>query len=88
MIFYKEPFTLNEEIENKELKNIIKIFRNGNFNDAHKKLKLINENALNENEKQEYNKLKKMLTIDKAGIFAVLFLLTVIIFLFMDFIGK
>ena len=88
MIFYKKPFILNDEIENKDIKTTIKIFRTGNFHEAQKNLKLIDKNLLKGNEIEEYEKLKKMLSIDKAGIFAVTFLLTVILFLFIDFIGK
>lgn len=88
MIFYKKPFILNDEIENEQIKNVIKIFRNGNFNNAQKQLALIKKDELKKEELEEYEKLEKMLKIDKAGIFAVLFMLTVIIFLFIDFIGK
>ncbi len=88
MIFHKKPFILNDKIENEQIKNIIKIFRNGNFNDAQKKLSLIKKDNLKKDELQEYEKLEKMLEIDKAGIFAVLFMLIVIIFLFIDFVGK
>ena len=88
MIFYKKPFVLNNEIENKEIKNVIEIFRKGNFNNAQKQLSLIKKDELQKDELQEYEKLEKMLKTDKTGIFAVLFMLTIIIFLFIDFIGN
>jgi len=88
MIFYKEPFVLNENIENKDIKTIIKIFKGGNFYKANKMLSILKPENLSELDKKEYNKLKTMLSIDKAGIFAVLFLFTVIIFLFIDYIGN
>jgi len=85
MIFYKKPFILNDEIKNKNIQNIAKVFRNGNFNEARKQLALIDSKNLNKEELEELEKLNTMINIDKAGIFAVLFLLVIIIYLFISF---
>jgi cell division protein FtsX len=85
MIFYKEPFILNEQVENEELKYVIKVFKNGNFNEAKKKLSKLNDANLVDIEKLEVSKLKKMLYIDKAGIFTALIVLIAVIYLFIDY---
>jgi len=85
MIIYKKPFVFNDEIKNKDIQNITKVFRNGNFGEARRQLALIDSKNLNKEELEEIEKLNTMLKIDKAGIFAVLFLLVIIIYLFINF---
>ena len=85
MIFYKEPFIFDDKIQNKDIKTIVEVFRNGNFNEARKRLVLIDTKNLNDMEIGEISKLKKMLYLDKAGLIAVLFLLVVIMSLFVSY---
>jgi len=85
MIFYSKPFKLSKETDNKDIKKAVKTFRNGNFKKASVILSKIDKNNLSKEDREEYDKLKKMLSIDKAGIFAVMFLITIIIILLADY---
>jgi len=87
MIFYRKPFVLNDDLSDEAIKEIISYFRKGDFKKAGLLLKKSDFNSLTERGREEYLKLKKMLETDKAGIFAVLFVLSVIIYLFIDYTG-
>jgi len=85
MIFYKKPFVLNENNQNEEIKNIIRIYRKGNFRKSNKLIKKVDENSLSSEEKLEYEKLRTMLSIDYAGLILAFTVLAIVIYLLIDY---
>jgi len=85
MIFYKKPFVFNDEIKNKDINKIVKVFRNGNIGEARRQLALIDNKGFSKVELEELEKLNTMINLDKSGIIAVMVLLVIISYLFMAY---
>ena len=84
-MFKKKAITLDDTIKNEKLKEIQILYKSGNFRKAKAELASIDSSKLSKEEKNEFDKLIHVTSIDKVGIYVAVAMLIIALYLLIDY---